>query len=276
MPNLRLIHINHADQATSLSAGSTAGSLVAAYMQTDRKGEAHRSVGTSVSYALTWTAGVSIGAVALPATNLGADALIRVRLYSDTARSVLLADSDTLAACPGLAPKPWTWTPAIDANAFAYGGASKVAVWFPASVAGVKGMTIDLSDPTNPAGFIDCARIVAGPWWAPQWNAEYGATTSVVDTSQNSRTDAGDLASDRAPMHQEISLKLPVLGEADRSQLMQIMRSNGVWKPVFISLMPAKGTAAEQDYMLYGKRKPAAIEHPALARFSHTLELEGW
>lgn len=276
MPNLRVIHRNDADQATSLTASTTSGSLAAAYMQTDLKGQAHRSTGTSVTYTLTWTGGVTLGAVALPATNLTSAATLRVRLYSDTGCTALLQDSGTITACPGLAAGPWTWTATFNANAFAYGHLSKAVAWFETQQAGVKGMKIDLADATNPAGYIDCARIVAGPWWQPTWGAEYGCTTLVVDNSTNTRTDAGDLLSDRAPMHQELTLNLPLLSEAERSQLMQILRANGVWKPVFVSLMPRAGTAAEQDHMIYGKRKNSPMSLPYFDRFSHALELESW
>jgi hypothetical protein len=276
VPNLWIIHRNDADQATSLAASTTAGALVAAYMQTDLKGQAHRSTGTSVTYTLTWTGGVTIGAVALPATNLTSAATIRVRLFSDTACTALLQDSGAITACPGLAAAPWTWTATYNANAFAYGYLSKAVAWFESQQAGVKGLKIDLADATNPAGYIDCARLIAGPWWAPKWGAEYGCTTLVVDNSTNARTDAGDLPSDRAPMHQELTLTLPWLSETERSQLMQILRANGVWKPVFVSLMPRAGTAATQDNMIYGKRKNSPLTAAYFDRFSHALELESW
>lgn len=276
MPNLRIIHANYADQATSLSASTTSGSLAAANMQTDRKGEAHRSTGTSVTYTATWTAGVSIGAVALPATNLSAAATIRVRLYSDTACTALLQDTGAITACPGFAGVPWTWTGVYNANAFAYGAVSKAVAWFASNQAGVKGMKVDLADAGNAAGYIDCARLVAGPWWSPDWNPEYGCSTTVEDSSATVRNDAGDLLSDRAQVNQTLTLKLPMLSEAERSQLMQIARANGVWKNIFVSLLPQDGTAAEQDLMIFGKRKNTAMDHPAFAIYAQTLELQSW
>ena len=277
MPNLRIIHANYADQATSLAASTTAGALAAAYMQTDRKGEAHRSTGTSVTYTLTWTAGVSLGAVALPATNLTAAATIRLRAYSNTACTALLQDTGVITACPGLAAAPWTWTATYNANAFAYGYASKAVAWLAANQAGVKGIKIDLADATNPAGYIDCARIVAGPWWSPGVNAEYGASSTLVDNSANTRTDAGDFPTDRAPMHQEMSLSLTFLPPADRSQITQIIKGNGVWKPIFLSLMPGvSDTAAEQEFMIYGKRKSSPISHPFFDLYAHSIDIEGW
>lgn len=276
MPNLRIIHANYADQATSLSASTTSGALAASNLQTDRKGDVHRSTGTSVTYTATWTAGVSIGAVALPATNLSAAATMRVRLFSDTACTAQLQDSGTNAACPGLGAAPWTWTGIFNANAFAYGYLSKAVAWFAANQAGVKGMKVDLVDTGNPAGYIDCARVISGPWWSPQWNPEHGATVMVEDASANTRNDAGDLVTDRAPVHELLTMKLPMLSEAERAQLMQVARANGVWKNIFAALMPGDGTAAEQDYMVYGKRKNTAIELPAFATYAHTLDMEGW
>lgn len=276
MSNLRIIHRNDADQATSLSASTTSGSLSAELMQTDRKGEAHRSTGTSVTYTLTWTGGVTLGGVALPATNLSSGATMRVRLYDATSAGTLLLDTGTNIACPGLTAGPWTWTATFNAAAFAYGYLSKAIAWF-ANTAGVKRAVIDLVDTGNPAGYIDCARLVAGPWWSPTWNAEYsGLSTTLVDNSENTRNDAGDLPSDRAPVHQELTLSLPILSEAERSQLMQIMRANGVWRPIFLSLMPAVATAAEQDFMVYGKRKNSPFDLPGFARYSHSMTIESW
>lgn len=275
--NLRIIHANYIDQATSLAAsGSVVGTLVAANMQTDRKGEVHRSSATSVTYTATWTGGVTLGGVALPATNLTAAATIQARAYSDTACTALLADTGAIVACPGLAPAPWSWTAVFNANAFAYGFLSKAVAWFASNIAGVKGLKVDLVDTGNPAGYIDCARLVAGPWWSPDWNPEYGASTTVQDASTTERNDAGDLPTDRAQVSQTLTLKLPLLSEAERSQLMQIARSNGVWKNIFVSLLPQDGTAAEQDLMVFGKRKNSAMDHPAFAIYAHTLDIESW
>ena len=276
MPNLRLIHDNAADRATSLAASTTSGALVAAYMQNDFKGQAHRSTGTSVSYTLTWTAGETVGGVALPATNLSASATIRVRLYSDTGGSTLIADSGTVYACPGLNLGLWNWALPLNGNAFAYGGASKSAVWF-SSHYFARRCVIDLVDTGNPAGYIDNARLVVGAYWEPAYNASYGAQTSVVDRSTNSRNDAGDNLADRSTQHDTLALSLDFLGETDRARLMQIMRNAGTARNVFVSLLPASASpVAEQDAMIYGKRANAAMSFDHYAVFSNKIDIEGW
>lgn len=276
MPNLRIIHVNHADQATSLSASTTSGSLAASLMQTDRKGEAHRSTGTSVTYTATWTGGVSIGAVALPATNLSAAATIRVRLYSDTACTALLQDTGAITACPGLSAGPWTWTGTFNANAFAYGYLSKAVAWLAANLAGVKGLKVDLVDTGNPAGYIDCSRLIAGPWWSPDKNAAYGPSHLVADNTVNTRGYSGDLNSDRSTMHEELTFSMQEMGVSDREAVVQIMVANGAWKPIFVSLLPLYGDSREQRYMVYGKMKPSPVVHPVFETFKTDVNVEGW
>lgn len=276
MPNLRLIHDNAADRATSLAASTTSGALVAAYLQNDFKGQVHRSTGTSVSYTLTWTNGETVGGVALPATNLSASATIRVRLYSDTGGTTLIADSGTVNACPGLNLGLWNWALPLNGNAFAFGGASKSAVWFSAHYF-ARRCVIDLVDTGNTAGYIDNARLVVGAYWEPAYNARYGAQVSVVDRTSNSRNDAGDNLADRGTQHDTLSLSLEWLGETDRARLMQIMRNAGTARNVFVSLLPGwVDPVAEQDHMIYGKRANAGVSFDHYALFSNKIDIEGW
>ena len=197
MPNLRIIHNNSADIATGLTASTTAGGLVASNMLNDFKGSVHRSTGTSVTYTLTWLVGQGIGGVSLPATNLTADATWRVRGYSAGAGGTLVMDSGVVYACPGGRLGMWDWSRPVNANAFAYGGSAKTALWFAAQPS-VKRLEILVEDPTNAAGFIDCARIIAGTFWEPKVNPGYGVSIGVDDSSTNTRNDSGDFITDRA------------------------------------------------------------------------------
>ena len=277
MANLRLIYDNTVDRATSLAASTTAGTLAASYMQNDRKGQAHRSTGTSVTYDLTWTGGVTLGGVGLPATNLSATATIRCRIYSDTGMTALVADSGTITACPGLNLSLWDWVGAINANAFAYGGASKSTVWFSQNYTGVKGLKIDLVDTSNPAGYIDCARIVAGAYWEPAHNPAYGLQVALEDSSRSERTHAGDQLTDRGTRSEKMSLELRLMPEADRAQLHQIFRNIGTARNFLLSLLPMVGTTAEQDHIIYGKRAQSGpVSFDAYSVFGNRIDIAGW
>ena len=80
---IRILNNNAADRAT-LSASTTAGSLVVANLKTDYKSDVYRSTGTTATITATWTSNETIGVVVLPFCNLTATATIRVKLYTNT------------------------------------------------------------------------------------------------------------------------------------------------------------------------------------------------
>lgn len=271
---MRIIYDDKCASAT-ITASSTSGALVATNMQNDYKGQVHRSAGTSVSYTLTWTQAQSIGGVGLPATNLSPTATIRVRLYSTTASASPLADSSAIPANGAVAAQLYNWSNPLNANSFAYGGATKTAVWFQQQYSAQK-VVIDLVDTSNPAGYIDCSRIVCGAYWEPKYGVSNGITHTITDTSNNVRNDSGDLLSDRGFIHDQLSFDLSVLVETDKSILTQIMRFVGVNKNIFISLMPESNSSREQDYIIYGKRDNTSIASPYYKLYSHSMSVQGW
>lgn len=302
MPNLRIIYSNAADSST-VTASATAGTLVAANMLNERKVSVHRSVGTSVTYTLTWAKPQRVGGVALPATNLSQHATVRVRLYEDAQQTVVVGDSGVRQACPTSTLGLYDWGAPRDARAFPFGGASKVAVWFPGQPSTVTACTIELTDPDNEAGYIDCSRLVVGPYWEAEKNADYGASAGVNDLSKVVRTDSGDTMTVRGPMFETMRLQLSDFRETARANLAKIVRSAGSSRNLFYSLLPEAvnqpepagfggmdllagdpgqglllggDASAEQDHMIYGKRANAAFSFEHFNGFSLPLELEGW
>lgn len=277
MPNLRIVYDNLADTASTLSASTAAAGMPAGNLLTDAKTRAHRSTGTSVGYTLTWSSVQTVGAAALPACNLTSSATIQVRLFSDTACTVLLADSGAYAACPDWTPKLWNWSQPLNVNAFAYGGAAKTVVWLPTQPATVRGCKIDLVDTSNPAGYIDCARLVVGPYWEPAYNADFGAEFTLVDTTTNERNAAGDLLADAGTVNEMASLSLSWMTPADRTALMALVRNVGTRRNFLLSLFPASPPSAlEREHLIYGKRANAGVALPFLEAYSHRLEIQGW
>lgn len=276
MKNLRIIYDNAADRASSITATSNAGgAFPASNMRTEVKGQVHRSAGTTVIYTLTWPAGESISAIALPATNLSPTAQIQVHLRGDAANGLPVVSPQRYAA-PGLNLGLWDWAAPLNSNAFAYGGVSKVAVFFERAYF-AKFVDIVISDPANPAGYIECSRIVAGAYWEPTHNASYGAQLNHIDTSKSERTDAGDLVSDRGTRHETLSFDLQNMPEADRVHLTRLIRTAGSTRNIFLSLLPeAASNAAEQDYMIYGKRANSPMGFDFYNAFTHKIEMESW
>lgn len=272
MSNLRLLYNDIVVDAT-ISASTTSGSLVAANMKTETKSEVHRSTGTSVTYTLSWATDQSVNAVVLPCTNLSLTSTIRVRLYDSI--STLLHDTTTVDAAPGFNLS--LGTSIHNANLFSYGFMSKSAIWLPSVLTTVRSIVIDLADSSNTAGYIDCARILAGVYWQPSNNVENGIQLQSVDASNISRTNAGELVFDRGFINDKVSFNFALLSESDRTEILKIIRAVGTTKNIFISVFPGHSVSTvEQDFMLYGKRSNSALTYRLFGFYNHSMELISW
>ena len=258
MSNLRIVYDNAVGRTSTLVASTMAGSLVAANLQTDIKSQTWRATGTSATLTATWAANETIGVVALPFVNFTSAATIRVRGYA-TPSGTLLIDTGTVAACASVPAGLKGWgTRSLGANAFAYNGGAYACAWFAPTV--VQQLVIDLADSANPAGYIEASRLVAGNYWSPTYNADFGATITAQDASKPFRNDAGDLLTDLGTRSRSMSLNLSYMPATDRLALMNIFLGNGLGAPVFLSLYPQSSDAAlEQTYQMYAKLSTVGV-----------------
>lgn len=277
MANLRVIYDNAvARGVVSVPSGGTSGNMVAAFLQTEKKSEWHRSTGLTVKYRTVWANGETVGGAGLPAINITAESTMRMRFYSDAACTLTIADTGVLSACPGLDMDDWDWDGELNGNAFPYGLLAKTAMWFPNHYF-ARGCDIDIADTTNPVGYLDNAGVVIGPWWEPSKGASFGVQVGVNDATENSRNDAQDLLSDIAGKSDSIALDLKLMPEADRARLFGLFRSAGISRNLFMSLQPDQTmNISEQNGLIYGKRRNAPVGFEMVGAFSNRLELEGW
>lgn len=252
MPNLRIIYQNVVDGAT-ITASTTAGSLGVNNLKTDIKSEVHRSTGTSVTYTVVLPSSQIIGGVALPFCNLTSSATMRVLGYADVAGASLLFDTGAQLACANAPLGSWDWGALpLGVNAFSYGLASYGRIWFAQTA--VRKFVVDVADPSNPAGYLDHARMFAGAFWEATYNANYGAKVLPRDTSEHRRSASGDLHTKNGIQYNAISVDLSHMPPDDRLQLWRILRGNGKRKPVFFSLTPqAADTVGDQTTTIWGK-----------------------
>jgi hypothetical protein len=273
MPNLRVVYDNAADRAT-ITASTTAGTLVPANLKTDYKSEVWRSTGLSATLTVDFPSAELIGMVAFAFCSLSAASTIRVRGYATPSSPTPLIDH-TGFACYGTDFDRISWgMEPLGANAYSYGGASYGVLWLPA-VHACGRLVIDIAD-VNPLGYIEASRLVCGTYWSPEYNAETGATIGLVDNSRNERTDAGDLRTDRGTVHKTLSFDLNFMTELDRNALYNILRGNGMFKPVYISLIPeSTDNVGEQVFQIYGKMaRTSTIKYQFAHMYSTQLNIE--
>jgi hypothetical protein len=283
MSNLRIIYDNAADRATISASSNTA---LAVNMRNDYKGQVHRSSATTVTYTLNWSSpGETIGGIVLPATNMSFLGIISVSLtHSGGTATITNAN-----ACPNTTLSEWKKAKtlvngsfvsvALDANIFPYGGLSKTAVWFNENYTGCTQLTITVSD-SGGAGYIDCARIVCGEYWSPSINlSREGLVVSSTDSTQVSRSDAGDLLADQGFITDEMSFNLSLLTATDRDRLLKIAKYVGIAKNVAVCGFPDttnQNNVEQQTYLVYGKFDNANFEYIVSNYYSQNLKVTGW
>jgi hypothetical protein len=274
--NLRVLYDNLANKVSTLTASTTAGGLIAANMLTDRKSEVHRSTGTSVQYDLRWTTAQLINMLALAFCNLTSSATMRVRGYTNVGDATPAFDTGANLCCPYQAFGLWDWgSLPLGVNAYSYGGAAYGVSYF--ATANVKQLLIDVADASNSLGYIEVARLVTGVYWSPQTNASWGAGVTPESNTQHERSEAGDLRTERRPMSRSVKVDLSQITSAsDRQRMYDILRGNGMTKPVFLSLYPEDADVSlEQSCQIYGKLKGnQTLSHPMFGMFSSGLEIE--
>ena len=273
MPQIRIITDNAADRAT-ITVANTAAGMGSDKLKTDIKGEVCRVLASSATITLIWPKLETVGAVVIPASNLGPSSTIRVRAYLDEAGTQLLADSGVKWAAPGTILENWDFSQALNVNAFTDGVAPITACYLPEQVA-CRRVVIDITNPDNT--FIDMSRIITGGYHAPKYGASYGASIGVNDLTQNTRTASGDIKSDWGPRNSTLQFDLGWIDNTDRERVRQLI-SRGVGKFLFISLLAEHDDPVlERDYSVYGKPSQAgSMSFSAFNLHNTTFQIEGF
>ena len=228
--------------------------------------------------------------VALPFTNLTTSSIIRVRGYvgtkaytqvavsnpSITTGSSTVFDSGFVPGVPYELSGNWSWgSSGIGVNTFAYGGGTYARVYIGTGITACTSISIEIFD-NNPNKYIECSRLVIGDYWTPQYNTQYGLSTTILDNSSNQRTESGDLITNRGIKSNKLNFDMAYLSYTDRNNLLSIMRGAGISKPLFISLFPQDSDSGkERAHQIYGKLSGInAVTHTSLSLYSSSLEIE--
>ena len=228
-------------------------------------------IGTAASQTYyAWGAQLEVGAAASSYYPTTTAALARPLGYIDAWQTYTL-DSTAVLACPAPAFALLGWS---GVNSFGYGGGVTARVWVTPTQA--YGMALDIVDTNNTQGYIEAGRFFTGSYWEGVRNVDYGAAMSIIDTTKNSRSDAGDLISDPGTKHRKLTFSLSNLSQAERATLFNVCKGNGMSVPVFVSIYPGNtDTALEQDHQgAFKLMNMGAMAMPSFLQYANSLELE--
>ena len=236
----------------------------------------------------------NIGGIHLPFCNLSQQATIRVIGYSGTSPTMgggpdlptyspgatQVFDTGIVSCCPysQLGPINWPNT-TVGATAYSYGGGVYARVWSPTGNALLcTSLLILIVDPGNTSTrCIEASRLVIGQYWAPTYNTSFGLTSTMKDNSTQTRNEAGDLITNRGTRYNSMNFNLNWLNPSDRLNMTNIIRYNGMTKPVYVSLFPDNTTDwdKEREYQIWGKFvSTPTINNFTYEMYSTTIDIE--
>lgn len=225
---------------------------------------------------MNWAVGEIIGMVAFAFCSLSSAAKFHVKAYSLATDTTPYWEGETFC-CPASQFDKFYWgTEALGVNAYSYGGGTYAVIWIPPNA--YQKIELTITD-SNPLGYIEASRLIAGTYWSPLYGAEQGAVVGVTDNSKQERTDAGDLRTDRGTIAKTLQFDMNYLVTQDRNSLYNIIYGNGLFKPMYVSLLPEEtpdgDQIGEQVFQIYGKvSKNASIKYAMVNQFATQLSLE--
>lgn len=282
MPNMRIIHSNAIDSAELASTPACAATMPVTNLQLARRGAFARVVGLT-AWTISGTLSGPLSGLCLVGHNLTGGATVRLRLYSDLAKTALLYDSTAL---PVGTPQPWG-NPAASPNGGLQWGVlpwlasgqlpgtpEYFSHWFAPQTLAVA-FTLDIADDFNADGFLQLGRLYLGDYWSPAVPQSPGLRMAWAEASRQTRTDGGSLRTDGYYPYRTFSINLDLMAETDRAAFLQIVRKVGLRLDLLVSFFPEAGGDRERDYLAAVKfiRLPN-MTAPLYGRFDSSAELE--
>ncbi len=232
----------------TLSCATANASYPATNLATQLRSETLRTTGVSAqAIRATWATNQTIAAVALCRHNLTAAATWRVQLYSDAAWTTQIYDSGTITALISTDPGPFD---AVTDATFAV--LKNSALYFTAQTT-VRSAQITLTDAANPAGYLEAARLFAGPYTDvrnPDWDYEivWDDPTTQVRTLGRSL-----LSQNNGERVRSFPFQLSMIAVATRNFLFDLQRVYGMEKDFFFSMWPGEAGRMEREHQSWAK-----------------------
>jgi hypothetical protein len=265
MANMRIIYDNAADRATLQSTTQLVPTTPLTFLQNDVKSKVCRTTFLAsgmLNITATWATPEAIDAVVLAFTNADATSTLRVVAYATAADTVPIYDKTVSAVKASFSGHAGIPAPVYASH------------WFDSTVS-VGKLQITLASVAGTQ--VQAGRLIVGKRWTPVFGADQqGTTMSIVDMSEQFRTDSGDMYVNVKPQYRKQTLAMPSLDKIDRAKMWQVLYRNGLAKPLYISLYPENADGElEQMHQIYGRLVTTPVmSTPYFQHMAATIEIE--
>lgn len=296
--NLRILYKNLLLSATVTASSAASPATVISNILNDYKSSIWRSAtrasgGGKANLIIDLGQNISVNTLVLGFTNLTSTATIRIRGYLASGAIPVLGgtvdsptittvgateglDSGSVLCCPWASLGTWDWGNSV-LGENAYTGRKGYARVYLNSSTACRYYTVEIEDTGISTNYVEVGYAMLGSYWSPKYNTGYGLSVSHTDTSKQERTEAGDLITLFSPGYNSMKFDLKWLTESDRTQVVNMFRTVGKYRPLFISLFPDNIEDYDKEliYQIIGKlRDTAPVEHPVISIYSTSLDIE--
>lgn len=247
MSNVMIAYPNLADDAV-LSNGSFFARLPAANVQDFRSAKVARTISTTLTDTiLDADLGESrvIKVVSLPNHNFSIAATVRVRAGNDPTFAVTLFDSGFVDALPEIYPSgvlDWgdagLWDGKLGQQEYDDGYPIPWTLLIAPPVS-ARYWRFEISDVTNPDGFIDLGRLVISPGYSPTINMKQGLQIGWETSSSTTETDGGAFFHNDRVRRRFVNFQLSQIPENEGFvRLFELQRGRGMSNPFLFIYNP--------------------------------------
>ena len=247
MSNVMIAYPNLADDAV-LTNGSFFARLPAANVQDFRSAKVARTISTTLTDTiLDADLGESrvIKVVSLPNHNFSIAATIRVRAENDPTFAVTLFDSGFVDALPEIYPSgvlDWgdagLWDGKLGQQEYDDGYPIPWTLLIAPPVS-ARYWRFEISDVTNPDGFIDLGRLVISPGYSPTINMKQGLQIGWETSSSTTETDGGAFFHNDRVRRRFVNFQLSQIPENEGFvRLFELQRGRGMSNPFLFIYNP--------------------------------------
>lgn len=256
MANARIIFANSWDSASlNQNGGDFEPSLPIGNSQIYNNSRVFRTQTTEdVEVLFDWDSPVFLEAFAFWRHNLTSEATIRIELFNGPNQTgdVIFDSGSLLGDVPKtLGDLVWGKDPLGVSSYTGWAVASRSFFFDEVYVAASGRLTI--SNPTNPAGYLEIGRIYAGEAFEPTFNIDLGHSFKWETDVRSKPTAGGTVHTLDAATYRVLSFNLSHLTPGDRGVFADLTRTTSTHRDFFISLRPNQGGTVERDYSFAAK-----------------------
>lgn len=210
--------------------------------------------------------GRTVKVVAIPSHTLSPSARIRIQCYADAARTRVRVDSGWTDVWPAIFATPdleWEednfWSGRVLAEDVDH--VPKEYVYALPQPTFCRHLTVSIDDRSNPAGYVDLARLVVVPGWEPPFNFSYGATLAWESATLVESSLSGAEHFEERPPYRVVIFRLDYMDKTSAiNQALAMMRSLDVSGEIFFVFDPGDPLLMQQRSFLGRFRQLSPLE----------------